>query len=51
MWRKLVMEGINVGWWLSGFRAQNDSVAKATFVRRLEEAAATGVGSSGRAPT
>jgi hypothetical protein len=26
--------------WLSGFRAQTGSVAKATFVRRLREAAA-----------
>jgi hypothetical protein len=35
--------------WLSGFRAQTGSIAKATFVRRLGEAAATGEESSGRA--
>jgi hypothetical protein len=37
--------------WLSGFRAQTGSVAKATYVRRLGEAAAPGEGSAGRAPT
>ena len=44
------MGGINFGW-LAGFWAQTGSVAKATFVRRLGEAAAPGEGSAGRAPT
>ena len=33
--------------WLSGFRAQTGSVAKATFVRRLGKAAAPWGGESG----
>jgi hypothetical protein len=37
--------------WLSGVRAQTDSVAKATFLSRLGEAAASEEGSAGRAPT
>jgi len=44
------MEGTNFGS-LSGFRTQTGSVAKATFVWSLAEAAASGKGSAGRAPT
>jgi len=43
MWRKLIMGRINFGW-LAGFRPQTGSVAKATFVRLLGEAAAPGEG-------